>query len=404
MLYDNALLLPVLCDAFTLTGEDRYRAVIEATIAFCNWELRPEPGTADLGFYCALDADSEGVEGKFYTWTWQEWQQLMPDAHPALAAYYGLNEAGNWEHTNILSQAMDTETLLRQFGLDGKTWKDLLQAANEKLLRKRAERIRPQTDDKILLSWNALMNTALVKSALALDHRPWLEQAVTHMDWLLRTFRKEGLLHVYKNGTARINAKLEDYAYLIRALLQLASATARHDYIHQAEALLEEAHALFLHEDRNFFYFSAATQTDIIVRKVETYDGATPSANAVMAENLWHLGNLYEKSDWLEQGGAMLRHMLQTVQRYPTSFACWATFMQRYSKGLKQLVLSGKDALVRLKEWERCYHPEIFAMADETGRDTGAFKGKFKAGETWCYLCAHFVCGRPVTKLSELGL
>ena len=404
MLYDNALLLQVLSDAYTLTKDNRYLEVIEATVAFCNRELRPGPGSTDLGFYCALDADSEGVEGKFYTWTWLEWQDLMQDAHPALAVYYGVSETGNWEHTNILNRAMDTASVLQQFGLDLETWQGMLLEANAKLLAKRGERIRPQTDDKILLSWNALMNTALVKAALASGNTSLLEQAGIHMDWLLQTFGKEGLKHVYKNGVARIGAKLEDYAYLIQALLQLASAAARPDYITRAEALLLEVEALFLHEDRNFFYFSAATQTDIIVRKVELYDGATPSANAVMAENLWHLGNLCEKSEWLEQSEAMLHHMLQTVQRYPTSFARWATFLQRYSKGLQQLIISGKDASEQLGVWQQHFHPEILAMADVSGLDTGAFKGKYVAGQTWCYLCAHFICRQPVARINELEL
>ena len=406
MLYDNALLLNVLCDAYTLTKAEHYKAVIEDTIAFCNRELRPAGGSADLGFYCALDADSEGVEGKFYTWTWQDWQELMQDAHPALAAYYGVTETGNWEHTNILNRSMDTERLLEQFGLGKEEWQQLLQEANGKLLKKRSERVRPQTDDKILLSWNALMNMALVSASVALNNDSWLEDAARHMDWLLSAFRKEGggLLHVYKNGEARIGAKLEDYAYLVRALLQLASAAAKPAYMEQAEVLMAEVQALFLHEDRNFFYFSASTQKDIIVRKVELYDGATPSANAVMAENLWHMGNLLERSDWLEQSEALLHHMIQTVQRYPTSFARWATFMQRYSKGLKQLIISGKDAGAQLRLWQQSYHPEIFVMADETGLSAGAFLHKHVAGETWCYLCAHFVCGRPVKDVGELDV
>lgn len=404
MLYDNALLLQVLCDAYTLTKDNRYLEVIKATVAFCNRELRPGADSPDKGFYCALDADSEGVEGKFYTWTWGEWQDLMQDAHPAVAAYYGVSENGNWEHTNILNRAMDTASVLRQFDLNAETWRQLLSDANTKLLAKRGERIRPQTDDKILLSWNALMNTALVKAALASGNTSWLEEAEVHMDWLLQAFSKNGLKHVYKNGEARIGAKLEDYAYLIQALLQLASAAARPDYIARAETLLLEVQALFLHEDRNFFYFSAETQTDIIVRKVELYDGATPSANAVMAENLWHLGNLCEKSEWLEQAEAMLHHMQQTVQRYPTSFARWATFLQRYSKGLQQLIISGKDAAQQLKEWQQHFQPQIFAMADASGLDTGAFTGKYVAGQTWCYLCAHFVCRQPVARINELEL
>jgi len=402
MLYDNALLLDVLSFAYQITKEERYRRVITETIDFCNRELR----SADAeGFYCALDADSEGVEGKYYTWTWQDWKALMNDVHPAVAAYFGVQEDGNWEHTNILNEAIPTATILETYSLSAKAWDEHLTVAKNKLFTKRQERIRPSTDDKILLSWNALMNIALVKAATALDEERYLQQAEKQIEWLLQTFiQGEHVNHTYKNGTAKITAKLDDYAYLIAALLQLASATGKEQYLHKANELMQITADDFINEDHNFFYFSSVQQTDIVVRKIELYDGATPAANSVMMENLWIMGNLYERSDWLEQSTEMMFAMKQSAVRYPTSFARWAIFIQQYEAGQKQLIIAGNQAEAILKDWKKEIHPEIYAFAQTVSSTLPALKNKYLDGGTLLYLCEGFACRQPVASLAALGL
>ncbi len=403
MLYDNALLLSVLSNAYRLTAKARYKEVITDTIAFCKRELGFE---STGGFYCALDADSEGVEGKFYTWTWDEWQTVMKDAHPGLADYFGVVPEGNWEETNILNEGVMEARILERYNLDAAAWNELLTSARKKLLFKREERIRPATDDKVLLSWNALMNIALVDAGIALASPVYIEDAVRHMDWLLRAFAVEndGLMHVWKNGTARIPGKLDDYAYLIKALCRLASATGRESYLIKARELMAYVNTYFLHENGSFYYYSSAAQSDIPVRKVELYDGATPSANTVMMENLWALGNVLEEGIWLEQTEAMLYSMKQTVQRYPTSFAGWAVFLQRYRVGLKQLYIAGAGALDALAAWQELYHPEVAVLVlDKPGSVLVAAQGKYREDALSYYLCTHFHCLAPVDSLQELA-
>lgn len=402
MLYDNALLIEVLCDAYLITAKEHYKDVIRNTIDFCNRELR----SGEIpGYYCALDADSEGVEGKFYTWTFAEWQEVMKDAHPATALYFGVSEEGNWEHTNILNEAVAPESFLEEYNLSADSWTDILSAAKTALFEKRKERIRPATDDKVLLSWNALMTVALVKASIALQDKNYLALAEQHMDWLLSSFDNadEGLLHVYKEGKARIMAKLDDYAYLISALLQLASATGSEEWVRHAEKWADYVSKHFSNEDQRFFYFSSDVQNDIVVRKIELYDGATPAANSMMLENLYLLGNLLERSDWLEQSQEMMYAMKQTTIRYPTSFSRWAILIQRQVAGPKQLIIAGNESAQLLAEWQQNINPEIFVMISKDKASLPALQYKYEQSRTLLYLCENFSCRKPVSTLVELN-
>jgi uncharacterized protein YyaL (SSP411 family) len=403
MLYDNALMISVMSTAFRITGDTQYRQAIEETINFCKQELRSE---SSPGFYCALDADSEGVEGKFYTWTWPEWKELMHDTHPAVAHYFGVTEEGNWEETNILNVTMSTAEILRQHGLQQSEWDNILQSAKQKLFHKRAERIRPATDDKMLLSWNALMNVALVDAAIALNNNQYLDEAAIHLGWMLNAYQKDdgNMYHVYKLNEGKIPAKLDDYAYLIKALYHFTSARFSEKYILRSASLMADVNEHFLSEDQTFYYFSSDRQKDILVRKIELYDGATPAANSVMMENLWYMGNLMERGDWMEQAEAMMYSQKQAVLRYPSSFARWAVFLQRYHAGLKQVVIAGEDAGNLLAEWNRQFRPDIFALGQEKEEtDIPALSHKYIPGKTALYLCEQFTCKQPVFSIEELS-
>jgi len=393
MLYDNALLISVLCDAYRITGASRYKDVIMATIDFCNRELRDDSGL----LYSALDADSEGQEGKYYTWTFSEWQEALPDAHPAVAAYYGIREEGNWEGTNILHINKDAETVKKEWNLSQEDWEQLLSDHRQRLFEARQKRVRPGTDDKMLLSWNALMNRALTDAAIALDSETYMQQASTHMDAMLNCFvrKDKRLLHVYKNGVAKIEGKLEDYACLVQALLQLAGSSGKLSCIDFAEAFIEHALTDFSDAQGCFFYFSAKQQQDIIVRKTEVYDGALPSANALMMQALWDAGNLLERSNWTERSYNMMQAMAATVVRYPQSFSRWAVFLQQYIYGIRQLVIAGDDAAVQSALWQRNYFPSVRGYFTTKAVPIAMLQGKYREGATNFYLCSGMSCGLP---------
>jgi uncharacterized protein YyaL (SSP411 family) len=407
MLYDNALLICSLCDAYSITRREEYLRIVEETIAFAERELKDPSG----GYYCALDADSEGVEGKFYTWTWEDWVAVMdPDAIEVMQ-YFGVSPEGNWEETNILHVAKSVDAIAASTTLSPGEIKSQIATAKGKLFAARERRIRPLTDDKCLLSWNALMNIALTKAGLVMQAADadkadgYMRRAEEHLNWMLTTFKKQdNLLHTWKNGTARIPAKLDDFAYLIQALMQAASATGENKWVSVANELMEITVKEFNRED-GFFYYSAERQKDIPVRKVDLYDGATPSANAVLAHSLWALGMSMENTAWVDRAQLMLQQMVDTANRYAYSFSYWAMLVQRSVKGLKTVVGTGsgiEEAGRKLRAW---YLPQCYVLTS-AGEKPGLpiFEKKYLGGKLQVFVCTEQACLPPVNTVEDAVL
>jgi uncharacterized protein YyaL (SSP411 family) len=401
MLYDNALLILALCDGYHFTGNERYKEVIEATIDFVNRELKDESG----GFYSALDADSEGVEGKFYTWTWDEWQtDIGGVGDPIAEAYFGIVKDGNWEGTNILHEALPIEGVAEKFKVDAAEARHHIATVKQKLLDVRKGRIRPQTDDKSLLSWNALMNMALTKAGVTLEREDYLAQALSHMKWMDASFSTSdgALLHTWKGGIARIIAKLDDYAYLIQAMIQLGIATGKHEWILKAADYCETAIRLFVNSETPFFYFSSSEQTDIPVRKTDVYDGATPSANSVMAHNLQALNMLMERSEWGSRAEEMIDNMTNTSARYTYSFGYWAILLQRALAGPKTIVMSGISSQQNHYELRRKAIPHAMVLnVEDSVQKIPLTKGKESDSESLIFVCTGAACLQPVATIDD---
>jgi uncharacterized protein YyaL (SSP411 family) len=392
MLYDNALLISSLCDAYSITKDARYKKTIEETISFAEAELKDKSG----GYYCALDADSEGVEGKFYTWTWEEWVAALGPADAVVAQYFGVQPNGNWEETNILHVAKSVDKIAAENDLTKEEVQRRIDDVKRTLLAARAKRIRPQTDDKSLLSWNALMNISLSKAGIVLQSENYLQRATEHMQWMIKEFGSdERLLHVWKNGVARIPAKLDDYAYLVQALLQLASATGENKWVLKANELTEIVISEFSYED-GFFYYTPETQKDIPVRKVDLYDGATPSANALMAHNLWICGMSMEQSGWVERAIRMV--MSDTTVRYSYSFGYWALLLQRHLKGLKTVICTGNEVAGMRHEMQSEFIPHAFLLTSQKEiSELPIFEKKFFGDKNYIFVCSGEACGAPET-------
>jgi uncharacterized protein len=400
MLYDNALLVMSMCDAYQLTGNGRYRVAIGDTIAFVERELKDETG----GYYSALDADSEGVEGKFYTFTWQDWVAIIGGDDKLLEQYFGIEEEGNWEHTNILHIATPARILAERFGLSEMEVSERVRAAKQKLLSVRNTRVRPLTDDKSLLSWNALMNMALTRAGIALKHPQYIERATSHMQWMLNAFSQgEKLYHVWKQGKAKIDANLDDYAYLVQALLQLASATGNNELILHAIRLTEQVLTHFSHEQGIFFYYTSSAVADIPVRKVEYYDGALPSSNAVMAHNLLLLGACMERTMLSERGYLMLKQMAGSAMRYTYSFSYWGQLLQRYAYGILTVVVAGSGWEAMLAELQTQYLPHVYLLTSQKEiSDLPLLSYKYEAGQNSIFVCSSEACMAPETDVAAV--
>ena len=391
------MVLP-LCDAYCITGDIKYRLIIEETIAFAERELKDKTG----GYYCALDADSEGEEGKFYTWTWDEWIEALDENDVVAEQYFGVKREGNWEGTNILHVATSIDELAAGHKLTEQEIRARINTAKHKLRAVRDKRERPITDDKSLLSWNALMNMALSRAGVALKDEKYLLRADEHMRWMLEHFELDGALqHAWKNGIAKIPAKLDDLAYLVQALLQLGSATGENNWILKADEQMQLIINGFSHEG-GFFYYTPLGQQDIPVRKVDLYDGATPSANALMAHNLWLCGMCMERSEWIAQAGLMLNNMSDTAARYSYSFGYWVILIQRHARGMKTVVISGKDAAVERKEVQKNYLPQAFLLTLEKEiSDLPILEKKYFADKMYTFVCSEQACLSPVSTVDE---
>lgn len=397
MLYDNALLVGVLSEAYQLTKNEVYKETIYQTLSFIENELMHENG----GFFSALDADSEGVEGKFYTWSEEEIDTIMGEDAPIYKAFYNVTEEGNWEHTNILWKPQKIKVFASENELDIQQFKAMLLACNKKLLQARNTRIRPALDDKIILGWNALMITAYCKAYAATLNEHFKQVAVSSMQFLENNFQnvqEDSWYHTYKNKVAKIPAFLDDYAYLIQAMIGLQEITGNQDYLIKAKKITQYVVNYFSEND-TFFYYTHEQQTDVIVRKKEVYDGATPSGNGIMALNLQYLGIVFNKENWIERADKMVVTLSNAIIKYPTSFGIWGSFLQQKANRIKEIVLTGKEIMQSLSIVLNKYVPNKVIQTSTRKNNLPLIDNKFVQEENTFYLCENYSCSQPLTDL-----
>ncbi|MBL0069862.1 MAG: thioredoxin domain-containing protein [Chitinophagaceae bacterium] len=403
MLYDNALLVSVLSEAYQLTGKERYKEVIEETMDFVQRELL-HPAK---GFYAALDADSEGVEGKFYVWDYEEVKSLLGSNAGIFCEYYNITEEGNWEHSNILRVKMAERDFAVKKKLTIDELKKILLTGKEKLLQKRNERIHPLLDDKIILGWNALMNIACSKAFAATGNEKYRTLAIENMQFVFNNFKgkeENEFHHTWKNDKAKYPAFLDDYAFLIQALIQLQEITTETKWLIHAKSITEFVIKNFSEPDTGFFFYTPYGQTDVIVRKKEVYDGAVPSGNSVMAYNLHQLSILFDKRDWEQRCLAMTSSLARAITRYPTSFGNWACLLQEIIAGTNEIALIGKDFSGIHNELLGQYIPHRVLITSETANPVFPLLEKPVAETTAIYLCRNYTCQNPVFSAKELML
>ena len=403
MLYDNALLVNVLCDAYQITKKKKYEWVIRHTIDFALRELLDEEG----GFYAALDADSEGEEGKFYVWDKAEIDKILEDDTNLFCEFYDVTEKGNWEGKNILRIIKDIEIFAKEKGVAKDSLEIILQNGLKKLLNHRNKRIRPITDDKILMGWNALMITALCKAAAALNDEKYKNLAEKTMDFILKKFTngKAGnhFFHTYKNGIAKYPAFLDDYAYLTQACIQLQEITSDVKYLERAKKITHFVIDNFSDEASGYFFFTHKNQQDVILRKKEVYDGATPSGNSIMAENLFYLSVIFDNTGWYQLAKKITVSLASAIVKYPASFAIWASLLLKHTFGINELVITGNNFSDLRNQVLMEYIPgKILQAGNRENSKFPMLTGKSHGDETLIYLCRQYSCKAPVNNVEKL--
>ncbi|TAJ13835.1 thioredoxin domain-containing protein [Marinilabiliaceae bacterium JC017] len=392
MLYDNAQLIEVYSNAFKITGDKRYEQVIRQSIAFVMRELRSE----QEGFYSALDADSEGQEGKYYTWTYEEVKALMgPDQR--YFEYYGIQPAGNWaDGRNILS--------IKGASNSSEEFQGAIHASNQKLFAKRQERTAPGLDDKILTAWNGLMIKSLAVAYTTLGEEIYRRQAIKSMTFLLDKLKAAdgGLFRSYKNGIAKVKGFLDDYAFMVEALIALYEITFDEGYLQEAKALADYCLRYFYNPANGMFYYMPSNGEQLIARKTELQDNVIPSSVGVMVHNLLKLSRLFYLPEYDQVADTLLCTISPLAEKYGPHHAHWALLALLQQGHNREVVVMGEKAPALAFHLQQKFLPGVlFAGAIDTSNSLPLLKNRFKAGRTRIYICHNKTCQLPVETTEE---
>jgi uncharacterized protein YyaL (SSP411 family) len=392
MLYDNALLARAYLHGWQELGHERYRRACEETL---DWMLREMRGP-EGGFFSALDADSEGEEGKFYVWSADEIREVLGEGAAPIIDYYGVSEQGNFEGTNVLHVAGEADAPVPE---------DLAEARRA-LLEARAQRIRPGLDDKRLTAWNALAIAALADAGAVLGRDDYLEAARTAAQFVLDQLRDAdgNLLRTYKGGRAHLNAYLEDHAFLLEALLALYESSFEERWFGEAQALAETTIARFGDSERGGFYSTSTDHEELIARRKEVGDHPIPSGNSSAAMGLLRLAALTGERRYEEAAEGVFALFAKPAVEHPDAFAHLLRALDFHLSPTHEVALVG-DQLSELAGVVREKHRPHIVLA---GGPEGVEEPPLLADRTMvegrpaAYVCENFACQLPVTSAEEL--
>jgi len=391
MLYDNAQLISLFAKASVQYKSYRYLEVVEQSISFLNREMMWQ----HKAFFAALDADSEGEEGKYYVWTKEELQMLWADDYDVLADYFQINQLGYWED--------DKYVLLRNPTSNEKLKKELIDKSKIRMLNVRNKRTSPGLDDKIILGWNALTVSALCDAYRYSGNKKFLDQAVEVFDFISMHLVDESgnLFHSFKKTKSSVQAFLDDYSATISAALDLFYCKADERYYKNALAWVSKVDELFAIEGSPLFYFSSEAHQNPVARQIELNDNVIPSSNAMMARNLYHISLLSGKLNLQNKALKMLQCVKDELLSYPAGHALWANLALIHEHNMFELVFSGPDAETMFLEWHQQFHPNALAVLCLHSSDVPLLKSKHSSRVNSIYVCEGEKCYAPVSNVDE---
>jgi len=398
MLYDNGQIVSLYAHAYQKTKKQVYKKVVYESLEFIKRELTDPKG----GFYASLDADSEGVEGKFYVWTKDEIEQVLGDEAPLFSDYYSVTEHGNWEEKNILFISKSPSKIATKNGLTLEQLDKKISAAKVKLMKARDKRIRPGLDDKVLTSWNGLMLKGYVDAYRVFDDPEFLSIAIKNANFLLSTAKqKDGSLYRnYKDGESGINGFLDDYAILANAFIALYQATFDPLWLAEAQSLVDYTLANFYDDKTKMFFYTSSQDKPLIARKKELSDNVIPSSNSIMARNLFHLGVYQYNNDYRERSIKMLNSIVGELEN-PTFYSNWCQLYNSFVWEPFEVAIVGNDYSSFRKELDQNYLPNVLLLGGKTEGSMKLLQNKLVDGQTTVYVCQNKSCKLPVTEVSK---
>ena len=398
MLYDNGQLVSLYAHAYQLTQQAEYAEIINQTLSFVERELMSHEG----GFYSALDADSEGEEGKFYVWTKKEIEEALqqdPAIAPLIEAYYNITAEGNWEHgNNILFSTIAKPVFAAQHNLTLEAFNSILFTANDRLLQCRNKRVRPSTDNKILTSWNALMLSGYINAYKALGKETHLSTALTNARFLEKKMLKEdgSLYRNYKDGKASIHAFLDDYALLAQAYTLLYEVTFDAHWLHVSRQLIDYTLQHFYDDATGMFFYTSNQSESLIARKHEIVDNVIPSSNSILANVLFNLGLLFNEELYRIKALNMLRQVENKITTGGPYYANWAILLGMATYQTYEVAITGNHAIEKSRAMQKSYLPTAIFMGGTSNNESPLLQHKIIANKTPIYVCKSHTCSLPV--------
>ena len=404
MLYDNALLSRLYLHYFQVSEEPFAR---ETVAGILDYVLR-EMTHADGGFYSTQDADSESHEGKFFVWTMDEIRAALGEQHARnFSAYYNITEAGNFEGKNIPNVTRSAEEVAQSLGISESDLRASLEESKRKLFELREQRVKPDRDEKVLTAWNGLMMASFAEAGVVLDRPDYTEAARRNASFVISHLRREGkLLRTWKDGVAKFNAYLEDYAFLIEGLMTLFETTGEFRWLTTGLALTEIMIDEFWDDDAGGFFFTGKSHENLIVRSKDYFDNATPSGNSVAALVLLKAALFTGKERYRTLAIAVLREVGDSIRRYPSGFGYALSAADFLLSTPKEVAIVGStpdDFQPLLAETWRRYLPNK-VVAASFGVDVIPLleNRSMIDGLPTAYVCENYTCKQPVTDISAL--
>jgi uncharacterized protein len=411
MLYDNALLSRVYLHGYQVTGRVDFLAVVEEVLGYVTREMTHSGG----GFFSSQDADSEGVEGKFYVWSPAEIDEALGPEHGLLfRLYYGVGETGNWEGSSILNVPRPAEVVAAEVEMPVDRLLEIVSRGRTLLYEIRSRRIPPARDEKIVTSWNALMLHSYAEAGRVLDRADLLEIAVQNAEFLLGALRTGGRLkRTWRDGTARIDAFLEDHATLLDALVEVYFATFDLRWIDEARWMADRVIDLFWSEEEGVFYDTARDAESLVIRPRAIYDNATPSGTSAAVRGLMRLARLVGEVRYERVGTRVMESLGEVAAQVPQGFGHLLCSVSDHLRPPLEIVVVGdpgsEDTRALLAPLRRRFLPgATFAMRPPDAGEEDIAGIPLLAGRTTlqgratAYVCRRYTCRRPVDSAGDL--
>ncbi len=401
MLYDNAQLISLYCNAWKTSRNPLYSKVVYETMEFVIREMLSE----EKGFYSSIDADSEGKEGAYYVWQASEIESILGKDAKLFEEYFNVNASGNWEDgKNVLFLNTSNKRIFNKYNLTESEFDEKIAMLRTRMLQARSMHTRPGTDDKILTSWNALMLSACIDAYRTFDEKQWLELALQNAQFLKNNLLRSdhSLYRSYKQNKAEINGFLDDYAFCTMAFIDLYQVTFDEGWLKLAKDLVNYAIDHFIDPQSGLFFYSVDLPEGNLSRKMELFDNVIPSSNSVMAHCLFMLGTYYDDVNYVNISSQMIASIRADIEQHSVYSANWFSLLLWMLHQPKELVITGEKSIEYRQTIDHYYFPNIIIAGSKGKSDLPLLKNRYNPLQTLTYICVNKRCRLPLENVNEV--